>query len=66
MSIDIRDVYDIEIDGVDTRDYPDFCDAYFAAARWIATDKELTDDELDELGDNYPDFLNEMAYESLI
>jgi hypothetical protein len=66
MSINIRDVYDIEIDGVDTRDYPDFCDAFFAAARWIATDKELTDDELDELGDNYPDFLNEMAYESLI
>ena len=64
--VNIKDIYDIEVDGVDTRDYPDFCDAYFSAARWIDNDEELTEDELDELSDTYPEVLNEMAYESCL
>jgi len=66
MSLDIRQIEDIAVDGVDTRDYPDFCDAYFVSATWINTGIELTEDELIELSEQYPDVLNEMAYESLI
>ena len=65
-TIDIRLIENLEVDGVDTRDYPDFCDAYLASATWIDSGEELTEDELIELGDTHPELLNEMAYESLI
>ena len=32
--VNIKDIYDIEVDGVDTRDYPDFCDAYISDATY--------------------------------
>ena len=56
-------VENIEVDGVDTSDYPDFCDAYFSHAVWKETGIELTDDELEKLGDEYPCVLNAMAFE---
>jgi hypothetical protein len=56
-------VVDIEVDGVDGRDYPDFCDAHFSYAVYEGSAIELTDDELMQLADEYPGLLNEMAYE---
>jgi len=64
--MNIDDVEDLSVEGVDTRDYPDFCDAYFAQGFWAETGKELTEDELIELGELYPEVLNEMAFQSLI
>jgi len=64
--IDIRQIEDLEVDGVDTRDYPDFCDAFFYHAIWIETGKPLTEEELIELSETHQELLNEMAYESLI
>jgi len=66
MGLDIKDVENLGVDGVDTRDYPDFCDAYFSEGWHIAEDRELTEDELIQLGDDYPEIVNELAYESLI
>jgi hypothetical protein len=54
----------LEVENVDPRDYPDFCDAYFSYAEY-ADGTPLTDDELIELGDVAGDTLNEMAYDSL-
>ena len=54
----------LEVENVDPRDYPDFCDAYFSYAEY-ADGTPLTDDELVELGDVAADTLNEMAYDSL-
>jgi hypothetical protein len=62
----IEDVENIEIDGVDTRDYPDFCDAFISSANLISTGRELTEEELEFLTDTYPSLVNELAYESLI
>jgi hypothetical protein len=59
-----RKVIDIQIDGVDSRDYPDFSDAYFTYACY-EDGTELTDDELIELADKNGDVLYEMAYDSL-
>jgi len=59
-----RKVIDMEIDGVDSRDYPDFSDAYFTYACYEDGTK-LTDDELDQLADQNADVLYEMAYDSL-
>ena len=41
----------VEIDGIDTTDYPDFCDAFAAYAEFI-DGTPLNDSELDELNDN--------------
>jgi lysyl-tRNA synthetase class II len=59
-----RKVIDMEIDGVDSRDYPDFSDAYFTYACYEDGTK-LTEDELDQLADQNGDVLYEMAYDSL-
>lgn len=48
------EVSDIQVDGIDTRDYPDFCDAYIADASVLENGKwrEATEQELDELSEN--------------
>ena len=40
----------IEFDGIDYSDYPDFCDAFICSAD--IDGREMTDDELDELNNN--------------
>lgn len=47
--IDLKLICDIEMDGIDMSDYPDFTDAYISAATWSDTLKELSDSELEEL-----------------
>jgi hypothetical protein len=59
--IDITQVEGLEVDGVVTTDYPDFVDSYFSAGTIGGV--ELTDDELEQLGVDYPEHLNEMAFE---
>jgi len=59
-----RKVIDIEVDGVDSRDYPDFSDAYFSYACYEDGTK-LTDDELNKLTEENGDILYEKAYDSL-
>jgi hypothetical protein len=63
MELKGRKVVDVEIEDVDPRDYPDFCDAHFSHAVYQDTGEPLTDDELDELGDLYPEVIGEMAFE---
>ena len=63
MLLNGRVVCDVQIDGVDTRDYPDFCDAYFCYAVFKDTLEELTDEQLEQLTEAYPEVVNEMAYE---
>ena len=57
-------VVDLEIDGVDPKDYPDFSDAYFSYGCY-EDGTPLTDDELDKLTWLACDVLWEMAFESL-
>lgn len=53
----------IEIDDIDTRDYPDFTDAYISYAEY--TDgKKLNDNELEELQDEYPNMPNKLIHEN--
>ncbi len=54
----------VEVDGVDPKDAPDFCDAYFAYGCY--TDgTEISEDDLIQMCTDYQDTLAEMAYESL-
>lgn len=63
--IDVTKLVDIEVDGIDTRDYPDFTDAFIASAVWKDTLKDLSDNELDDLNDNYGDFVYDKVQEHL-
>lgn len=40
----------IEVDGIDINDYPDFCDAFIASADYNG--KEMTEEQLDKLNED--------------
>lgn len=58
-----KKVFDIEVDGIDFSDYPDFVDAYISYAIY-EDGTELTDEELDELTDQNTDYVQDYAYEN--
>ena len=64
LQLNGRIVVDATVDGIDMKDYPDFCDAYFDSACY-EDGTALTDDELIELTDSNPDLLHEMIYDSI-
>ena len=41
-------LYAVEVEGVDTKDYPDFCDAYISYAE-DHTGRALTEEELNNI-----------------
>jgi len=48
--MDYKLIDNIEVDGIDTTDYPDFCDAFIASAYYDG--KPMTDEQLDELNED--------------
>ena len=59
-----KDLTDWDIDGVDSRDYPDFCDAFLVEA-WVG-DYELTEEELEYVQETFPEWISEQAFESFL
>jgi hypothetical protein len=59
MKLDLSKVCDVEVDGIDTRDYPDFCNAYISEAWYQDTNgvRELTEEELNYINDECGDFV---------
>ena len=67
-NLDVKQIADIEVDGVDSSDYPDFADAYVSAAVYPDGKggyRDLTEDELEWLNNEYPEIANEKAHESM-
>lgn len=60
MKLNLNKIDSIEVEGIDTRDYPDFCDAFISYAE--IDGRELTDEELDYINDNCPD----MVYDAVL
>jgi hypothetical protein len=54
----------VELDGIDTRDYPDFCDAYLAYAEFL-DGTPLSEDELDEAMLQFTDKIWQLAHERI-
>jgi hypothetical protein len=50
IELDFSKIHSIEVGGIDTRDYPDFCDAYIEYAEYDG--REMNDDELDFINDD--------------
>lgn len=57
--MDLRDLENIKVEGVDYEDCPDFCDAYISYAEYEG--KPLTEEELEEVNNN-----GEFVYECVI
>jgi hypothetical protein len=66
MTIKFEEVTNIELDGVNMKDYPDFCDAFVLSAEKL-DGTPLTDVELEEFNDldSTVEYVQENAYESL-
>ena len=65
QEMDLGNITNVEIEGIDTSDYPDFCDAFIANAEWEDTGEALSDKEVEALNSHYPDFVYEQVWESL-
>ena len=60
-----RTVKSLEVDGLDSDDYPDFCDAYFSYAEF-EDGTPLNDEQLEELADKNAEILNLVANEEYV
>ena len=60
--MELDKISNIELGGIDTNDYPDFCDAFIESAEIDGV--ELTDAELDELNCNR-DFVDQCVLNEL-
>jgi hypothetical protein len=60
--IDLKLIEDFDLDGLG--DYPDFANAFICSASWIDTGRELFEEELDDLNDNYSEYVYELALEA--
>ena len=58
MKINYKLIEDVEVDGIDFQDYPDFVDAFIASG--IYNGKPMSDEMLDELNEN-----GDFVYESV-
>lgn len=61
FNIDLTKLTELEFDGIDYKDYPDFCDAFLSSAYYI--DRELTEDELDYINDYENSFISENIFD---
>ena len=60
------EVTDVEVDGIDMKDYPDFVDAYIDSAKFVSSGKELTDVELEQLQEQNADKFYEDVVDKVI
>jgi hypothetical protein len=61
--IRLCDLEDVVIDGIDTRDYPDFVDAYIVSAYHTGLQRRLTDEECERLTEEESGFVQQQAME---
>jgi|TARA_R110000765_G_scaffold50165_3_gene101916 hypothetical protein len=58
------DIKSAEIEDVDFKDYPDFCDAFISSMDWD-DGTEMTDNELETWCDNNQDAVYDIVYDSV-
>jgi len=61
---DIARLDNIQLDGVDPEDCPDFCDAYIESCDYDG--KALTETEIEWLNSNHPEIAQGLAWEHLL
>jgi hypothetical protein len=63
MKLNLSKIDNMEFEGIDFADYPDFVDAFLSAADYNG--KEMTDEQIDYVNDTYYEFVNEQVFKSL-
>ncbi len=63
MQLNLSQIDNMEFEGVDFSDYPDFVDAYLVSAD--IDGRELTEEEVDYLNDEHYEFVNESVFDSI-
>ena len=63
MQLNLSQIENMEFEGVDFSDYPDFVDAFLTAADYNG--KELTEEQIDYINDEHYEFVNESVFNSL-
>jgi hypothetical protein len=63
MQLNLSQIENMEFEGVDFSDYPDFVDAFLVSAD--IDGRELTEEEVDYLNDEHYDFINERVFNSI-
>lgn len=58
----LNQISDVEIHGVDRKDYPDFCDAFVASAK--IDGRPATDEECEQIQTDFPDFFYDTIMET--
>jgi hypothetical protein len=61
--INTKKIDNIEFDGIDMDDYPDFCDAFVVSADMNGW--PMNSEELDDLNENYREFIYEKLIDKL-
>jgi len=62
--LELHKITDVEIEGIDIKDYPDFCDAFISYGYYKGRD--LTELELDYINDFRTEFVQEKIFEEQI
>tara|TARA_R110000822_G_scaffold309970_1_gene440805 strand:+ start:1355 stop:1540 length:186 start_codon:yes stop_codon:yes gene_type:complete len=60
--MDYKKIDNIEVEGIDTNDYPDFCDAFIATADYNGV--KMTEQHLYKLNEDL-DFVHQSVYNQL-
>lgn len=50
IKLDYSQIEDVQVDGIDERDAPDYCDAFICSANYKG--REMTDEELEVLNED--------------
>ena len=62
MTIDFNQVKNVEVEGIDFDDYPDFVDAYIVSAEYKG--RQATEEEIDIMNDR-SDFVHDCVYDHI-
>jgi len=63
MTIDFKLIDNVVVNGIDYKDYPDFCDAYIAEADYNG--EPMSDEMIEVLNYDHTDFILEQVYSHL-
>jgi len=62
LDIDLVDLESVKIDGIDYKDYPDFCDAFIASAKYN-NGEPLSSDDCDAFMNEHTTVFYELVWE---
>ena len=63
--MNIETLNNVQVEGVDMADYPDFVDAYISYAE-DDNGNELSDEQLEKLTEDNQEFVQELAHEDIM